>query len=93
MKMMVITIQQLVKSMEVVQDVLITICMTKDKEEKTKIDQCVQKIKQNKESIVAMYKIQLESYSNQKSNLRKGSLIDDKSKSLYPMDIVGYEDF
>ena len=58
------TIQQLAKSIEVVQDILIIIFIAKDEDEKKiKIEKYVQKIKSNKKSAAMMYKVQLESCS------------------------------
>ena len=57
-KIIVMTIQQLAKSIEVVQDVLIIVCMAKDEDKKKiKMEQCIQKIKSNKESAAMIYKV------------------------------------
>ena len=88
------TIQQLAKSIEVVQDILIIICTAKDEDKKKiKMEQCIQKIKSNKESAAMIYKVQLESYSEQKSSLKRGNLRKEGNDSPCPMDIAGYEDF
>jgi len=50
MKMMVLIMQQMAKTLEVVQEVLVTVCTVKNGDEKEeKMKKCVKKIKLNKE--------------------------------------------
>ena len=76
------------------QDVLIIVCAVKDEDEKKiKMEQCVQKIKSNKESAAMMHKVQLESCSEQKSSLKRGNSRKEGNDGPCPIDITGCKDF
>ena len=49
---MVLIMQQMAKTLEVVQDALVTVCTVQNKEEKAgKIKDCIKRIKQNKAQV------------------------------------------
>ena len=56
--MMVMTIQQLAKSIEVVQDILIAVYTDKESDnKKEKMKECIRKIKENKQNAAKVYKV------------------------------------
>ena len=60
-KMMFLTIQQIAKSMEVVQDILIVVCTKKESsDKKEKMKEYMLKITENKENDIQIYQNQLE---------------------------------
>ena len=58
------TMQQIAKILEVVQDVLVLVCsvqnVTNESEKERKLNKCVEKIKQNKVQAAKAYQSQLE---------------------------------
>ena len=90
--------QQIAKTLEVVQDVLVTVCTVQNKEEKAgKIKDCVERIKQNKAQVAQAYKSQLEGNVNEEEfpplSKVEHSQSKKKDNEAIPMEIIGFDQY